>query len=64
MCVKLIYKWQKDGKFIVMHDLNLNRLSGVNKEVSHMNFDEALKIEQNGFVDKMNTITWWSNSGS
>lgn len=48
----------KDGKFIVMHDLNLNRLSGVNKEVSHMNFDEVhnLKIEQNGFVDKIPSL--------
>lgn len=35
----------KDGKFIVMHDTNLGRLAGINRNVRDMTFDELVGIE-------------------
>ena len=41
----------KDNKFIVLHDFNLKRLAGINKNIYDMNFDEVvgLEIKQRGF---------------
>ncbi len=41
----------KDNKFVVLHDFNLKRLAGVNKNIYDMNFDEVvgLEIKQRGF---------------
>lgn len=41
----------KDNKFVVLHDFNLKRLAGINKNIYDMNFDEVvgLEIKQGGF---------------
>ena len=41
----------KDNKFVVLHDFNLKRLAGINKNIYDMNFDEVvgLEIKQRGF---------------
>lgn len=35
----------KDNKFVVMHDNNLKRLAGINKNVRELNFDEVVGLE-------------------
>lgn len=48
----------KDKKFIVLHDYNLNRLAGINKQVKDMNYDElvSLSLKQNGFISKIPSL--------
>lgn len=48
----------KDGKFVVMHDFNLKRLAGVNKNPSDMTLEELTKlgIKQNGFKDRIPSL--------
>ena len=45
----------KDNKFIVMHDYNLKRLTGVNKKVQDMTYNElvGLPISQSGHTSKI-----------
>ena len=35
----------KDNKFVVLHDFNLKRLAGINKNIYDMNFDEVVGLE-------------------
>ena len=48
----------KDNKFVVMHDYNLKRLSGLNKRVQDMNFDEVvgLTIKQGDYTSKIPSL--------
>lgn len=41
-----------DNKFVVLHDFNLKRLAGINKNIYNMSFDEivGLKVKQSGFI--------------
>ena len=45
----------KDNKFIVMHDYNLKRLTGINKKVQDMTYNElvGLPISQSGHTSKI-----------
>ena len=45
----------KDNKFVVMHDYNLKRLTGINKRVQDMNYNEivGLPIKQGGHRSKI-----------
>ena len=53
----------KDNKFIVMHDYNLKRLAGVNKQVKDMNYDEVvgLPIKQGGHTSKIPSLEEFVN---
>ena len=53
----------KDNKFVVMHDYNLKRLAGVNKQVKDMNFDEVvgLQIKQEGHTSKIPSLEEFVN---
>lgn len=53
----------KDNKFIVMHDYNLKRLAGVNKQVKDMNYDEVvgLQIKQGGHTSKIPSLEEFVN---
>ena len=48
----------KDNKFVVMHDFNLKRLTGINKRVQDMNFDEivGLQIKQGDYTSKIPSL--------
>ena len=48
----------KDNKFVVMHDFNLKRLTGINKRVQDMNFDEivGLPIKQDDYTSKIPSL--------
>ena len=48
----------KDNKFVVMHDFNLKRLTGINKRVQDMNFDEiiGLPIKQGDYSSKIPSL--------
>ncbi|QIL46459.1 glycerophosphodiester phosphodiesterase [Vagococcus coleopterorum] len=49
----------KDGQFIVMHDVNLKRLTGTNKMVYDMTLEEVQKLtlSQSGFEDHIPTLS-------
>lgn len=49
----------QDGKFVVMHDYNLKRLAGVNKEVRQLDLAELeeLTVKQNGFKDQIPSLS-------
>ena len=48
----------KDNKFVVMHDFNLKRLTGINKRVQDINFDEivGLQIKQGDYTSKIPSL--------
>lgn len=41
----------KDGQVVVSHDNNLNRLTGVNKQISGLNFDELPQLLENSYTE-------------
>ena len=53
----------KDNKFVVMHDYNLKRLTGLNKRVQDMNFDEVvgLTIKQGDYTSKIPSLEEFVN---
>ncbi len=53
----------KDNKFVVMHDYNLKRLAGVNKQVKDMNYDEVvgLPIKQGDYTSKIPSLEEFVN---
>ncbi len=53
----------KDNKFVVMHDYNLKRLAGLNKQVQDMNFDEVvgLTIRQGDYTSKIPSLEEFVN---
>ena len=53
----------KDNKFVVMHDYNLKRLAGLNKQVQDMNFDEVvgLTIKQGDYTSKIPSLEEFVN---
>ena len=53
----------KDNKFIVMHDYNLKRLTGINRRVQDMNFDEVvgLQIKQGDHTSKIPSLEEFVN---
>lgn len=56
--VELDVQETSDGKIVVMHDTNLKRTTGINKNVSDMTLDELNKIDAGSwFSDKFNQST-------
>ena len=53
----------KDNKFVVMHDYNLKRLAGVNKQVKDMNYDEVvgLPIKHGDYTSKIPSLEEFVN---
>ena len=53
----------KDNKFVVMHDYNLKRLAGINKQVKDMNYDEVvgLPIKQGDYTSKIPSLEEFVN---
>ena len=53
----------KDNKFVVMHDYNLKRLAGLNKQIQDMNFDEVvgLTIKQGDYTSKIPSLEEFVN---
>ena len=53
----------KDNKFVVIHDYNLKRLAGVNKQVKDMNYDEVvgLPIKQGDYTSKIPSLEEFVN---
>ena len=53
----------KDNKFVVMHDYNLKRLAGVNKQVKDMNYNEVvgLQIKQGDHTSKIPSLEEFVN---
>ena len=53
----------KDNKFVVMHDYNLKRLTGLNKRVQDMNFDKVLglTIKQGDYTSKIPSLEEFVN---
>lgn len=49
----------KDGKFVVMHDFNLKRLTGKNKKVRNLTLEELQKltIKQRGYEEKIPSLS-------
>ncbi len=50
--VELDVQQTKDKKIIVSHDTNLYRVTGVNKEIISMNYDEIKELDAGSFLDK------------
>ncbi len=57
--VELDIQETKDGKFAVIHDSNLKRLAGINKNVYDMTLDELEKVQihQNSFTDTIPSLS-------
>ena len=55
----------KDNKFIVMHDYNLKRLAGINRQVQDMNFDEliGLSIKQGEHISTIPSLEEFVKKG-
>ena len=53
----------KDNKFVVIHDYNLKRLAGINKQVKDMNYDEVvgLPIKQGDYTSKIPSLEEFVN---
>ena len=43
--IELDLQLSKDGQIVIMHDLNLKRLTGIDKNVRDLTYDELAKIE-------------------
>ena len=43
--IELDLQLSKDGQIVIMHDLNLKRLTGINKKVHDLNYDELKQIK-------------------
>ena len=50
--VELDVQMTKDGKIVVSHDTNLYRVTGVNKEIISMNYNEIKELDAGSFFDK------------
>ena len=50
--IELDVQQTKDGKIFVSHDTNLYRVTGVNKDVISMNYNEIKELDAGSFFDK------------
>ena len=50
--IELDVQQTKDGKIIVMHDTNLKRTTGVNKNTWEVTYDEIKDLDAGSFLDK------------
>ncbi len=50
--IELDVQQTKDGKIVVMHDTNLKRTTGVNKDTIELNYDEIKDLDAGSFFDK------------
>ena len=50
--IELDVQQTKDGKIIVSHDTNLQRITGINKDIIDMNYSEIKELDAGSFFDK------------
>ena len=50
--IELDVQQTKDKKIVVSHDTNLKRVTGVDKEINDMKYDEIKKLDAGSFFDK------------
>lgn len=50
--IELDVQQTKDKKIVVSHDTNLGRVTGVNKDIIDLNYDEIKKLDAGSFFDK------------
>ena len=50
--IELDVQQTKDKQIVVSHDTNLNRVTGINKDIIDMNYSEIKKLDAGSFFDK------------
>ncbi len=50
--IELDVRETKDNQIVVFHDDNLSRITGVNKKVGDLTYDELIKLDYGSFFDK------------
>lgn len=50
--IELDVQQTKDKQIVVTHDTNLSRITGVNKDIIDLNYDEIRKLDAGSFFDK------------